>query len=66
VATRSKAWLSGSSLARISGSNPAGSMVVCLVSVVWCQVEVCATGRFVFQGSSPGCVCVIECDQVQQ
>ena len=66
VAARSKAWLSGSSLAWIAGSNPAGNMAVFpVVSVVCCQVEVFATGRSLFQGSPTGCVCVIECDQVQ-
>jgi len=35
---------SGRSLAGILGSNPAGGMDVCLVSVVCCQVEVSASG----------------------
>jgi len=56
VAARSKAWLSGSSLAGIAGS--AGSTgVFPLVSVVCCQVEVFATGRSLFQGSPTRCVC---------
>jgi len=33
------------SLTGIAGSNPAGGMDACLVSVVRCQVEVSATGR---------------------
>jgi hypothetical protein len=45
-----------------------------LVSVVCCQVEVCATCRSLVQRSPTKrapvcvcvCVCVIECDQVQQ
>ena len=42
VATRSKAWVFGRSLAAIAGSNPARGMDVCCV--VWCQVEVSASG----------------------
>jgi len=41
VAARSKAWVYGSSLAGIVGSNPAGDMDVC---VECCQVEVSVTG----------------------
>jgi hypothetical protein len=37
---RSNAWVCGRSLAGIAGSNPADAMVVCLVSVLCCQVEV--------------------------
>ena len=45
MATRSKAWVYGRSLAVIVGSNPAGGMdVLSLVSVVCCQVKVSATG----------------------
>jgi hypothetical protein len=33
VAARSKAWFCGSSLAGIEGSNPVGSMGVCLLFV---------------------------------
>ena len=44
VAARSKASVCGRSLAEIAGSNPAGDMDVCVVSVVCCQVEVSATG----------------------
>ena len=43
VAARSKAWVCGRSLTGIVGSNPAGSVDVSLVSVVFCQVEVCVT-----------------------
>jgi hypothetical protein len=34
---RSRAWVCSRSLVRIVGSNPAGSMDVCLFSVVCCQ-----------------------------
>jgi hypothetical protein len=43
VTARSKAWVCGRSLTGIVGSNPAGSVDVSLVSVVFCQVEVCVT-----------------------
>jgi hypothetical protein len=57
VAARSKTWLSGRSLAGTAGSNPVRSMgVFCLVSVVCCQVEVCAKGRSLFQRSPIVCV----------
>jgi hypothetical protein len=36
------------------------------VSVVCCQVHVSATGRSLVQGSPTKCVCVKECDQIQQ
>jgi hypothetical protein len=44
VTARSRAWVCGRSLAGIVGSNPAGGTDVCLLSVVYCQVEVSATG----------------------
>ena len=45
VATRSKAWSCGRSLAGIVGSNPAGGVdSLSPVSVVCCQIEVSATG----------------------
>ena len=37
-----------------------------LVSVACCQVEVSATGRSLVQRSPADCVCITECDQVQQ
>jgi len=41
VAARAKAWVCGSSLAEILGSNPTGSVdVIFVLSVVCCQVEV--------------------------
>jgi hypothetical protein len=44
VAARSKASVCGRTLAGIVGSNPAGGVDVCVLSVVCCQVEVSATG----------------------
>jgi hypothetical protein len=45
VATQSKAWVCGRSLAGIVGSNPTGVHgCLSLVSVVCCQVEVSASG----------------------
>ena len=35
VASRSKAWVYGRSLAGIAGSNPAGEMVICLLWVLF-------------------------------
>jgi hypothetical protein len=66
VAARSKEWVCGDSFAGIAGSNLAGGMDVSLVSVVCYQVEVSATGRPLVQRSPTECVCVIECDQLQQ
>jgi len=59
VAARSKASVCGRWLAGIAGLNPAG-VYGCLphVSVVCCQVEVCATGRSLVQRSPAECVCV--------
>ena len=45
----SKAWVCGRSLAGILGSNSV------LVSVVCCQVEVCALGRSLFRRSPTEC-----------
>jgi hypothetical protein len=54
------AWVCGRSLAGIAGSNPAGHGCLSLVSVVYCRVEVAATGRSVIQRSPLVCVCVCE------
>jgi hypothetical protein len=43
VAARSKAWISGLSVAGIAGSNPAGTCFS-LLSVVCCQLEGSALG----------------------
>jgi len=57
-----RVWLCGSSLAGIAGSNPAEGMDICLLlSVVCCQVEVCAMGRSLVQRSSTECD-ASECD----
>ena len=56
VVARSKGWVSRL-LAGTASSNPAGDMGVCLVRVVYCQVEISATGRFFVQGRVPS-VCV--------
>ena len=45
VDEKSKAWVCGCSLAGIVGSNPDGSLNVCLLlSVMCCQVEVSVSG----------------------
>ena len=52
MATRSKAWVCGSSLADTAGSKPAGDMyVLSLVNVVCCQAEVSVSGRSLVQRS---------------
>ena len=58
MAELSKARVRGRSLVGIAVSNPAGSMVVSVVSVsvcVSCQVEVSATGRSLTQRSPTDC-----------
>ena len=56
MTARSKAWVCGRSLAVIAGSNPAGIMGVCLlVNVVFCQVQVSASGRSLVQRSLAEC-----------
>ena len=45
AAARSQAWVWGRSLAGIVASNPAGGIgCLSVVSVVYCQVEVSASG----------------------
>jgi len=45
VAVRTEAWVYGHSLAVIAGSNPAGGHgCLFIVSIVCCQIEVCAQG----------------------
>ena len=60
-----KMWVCGRLLVGIAGSNPVGSMDICLflVSVVCFQVEVSATGRCFFQRRPTDCVraCVCVC-----
>ena len=49
MAARSKAWVCDRLPAGIVGSNPVGSMDICLLSVVCSQVEVSASGRSLAQ-----------------
>jgi hypothetical protein len=62
VATRSKAWVCGRSLAGIAGSNPARIWIsVSCECCVCCQVDVSASGCSLVQGSPTKCG-VPECD----
>ena len=59
----------GSAAATLLGLRvriPRGHGCLPLVSVVCCQVEVYAKGLSLVQRSPTECVCVIECDQLQQ
>jgi hypothetical protein len=49
VAEWSKAWVCGHLLAQIAGSNPTGGINVSVLSVVFCQVAVSATGQSLVQ-----------------
>ena len=64
VAARTKAWVCGSSLAGIAGSNPAGSMDVCILGVL-CVVRYRPLRRadHSSRGVLPNVVCVTECDR---
>jgi hypothetical protein len=63
VAARSKAWLCSRSLAGTGGFEyRRGHGYLSLLSVVCCQVEVPATGRFLVQGSPTECG-VSKCDR---
>jgi hypothetical protein len=59
---RSKAWVCGRSLVVIAGSNSPGDMDVCLLSVVYGQVEVSPSGRSLVQRSPTDCD-MSGCDQ---
>jgi hypothetical protein len=62
VAARSQAWVCGRMHAGIVGSNPPGCIDVCLLlSTVYCQVKVSATGWSLVQRSLTECG-VSECD----
>ena len=61
MATTSKVWVYGRSIAAVMGSNPAATWM-CVVSVVYCQVEVSASGRSLVQRSLIECG-VSECDR---
>ena len=58
AASPSETWVCGRSLAGTAGSNPAGDSEVSFSCVMYCQVEISATGRFLFQRSSTECACV--------
>ena len=60
LAARSKAWVCGSWLAGIVGSNPVGIIDFSLVSVVFWQVEIGATGWSLVQ-RRPNVCGVSEC-----
>jgi hypothetical protein len=67
LVARSKAWVCDFSLARTAGSNLSVDIEVLLfLSVVFCHEEVSVMGRSLIQRSASECVCVTECDQVQQ
>ena len=67
VASPSKAWVCGRSLAGIVGSNSAGCINVSLSlgNVVCCQVVVSASGPSLIKRSPTECG-VSECDQVSR
>ena len=54
LAAWSETYVSGRSLARIAGWNPAGGMVVCCEC---CQVEVCGEARYLVERGPTECVC---------
>jgi hypothetical protein len=65
VATQSKAWVCGCSIAGIVGSNPAGAMdFLSLVSAVFCQVEASALADHSSREVLPILACLTECDRV--
>jgi hypothetical protein len=63
VATRSKTWVCGGSLAGMMGSNSSGGMDACLLllPVVCCQIS--ATGLLLVQTSPTDCGVYNECDR---
>ena len=64
VAAQSKAWVCGSSLAGIVGSNPTGGYgCLSVVSVVCCQVEVSASGWSFVQRIPTECAVSSECNR---
>ena len=60
LAVRAKAWVWGSWLAGVAGSNPAGGTDGCLLWILCCQAEVSVTGRSLAQTGPTECVCVTE------
>jgi len=55
VPVRSKVWVCGHSLVGIVGLNLDGAMDVCLLRVMFCQVEVSALGRSFVQRNPIDC-----------
>jgi len=55
VTVQSKVWVCACSLAGIAGSNPAGDIEVCLLSVVCYQVDVSASSLSPVQRSHVKC-----------
>jgi hypothetical protein len=65
VAVRSKVWIFGLSYSENAGSNPAGAMEICLLSVVFGQVVVSARDWIPRpEESHQMCVCDIQREQV--
>ena len=59
MASRSKAWVCGRSLAGIAGSNPIGDIrYLSLASVVCCQVGFSGSSRSLVQRCPTECECV--------
>ena len=63
VAKRSKALVCDHPLARITGSNTAERMDVCLLWVLCCSLEVSASGWSLVQKSLPDYGVSNECDR---
>jgi len=62
VAVRSKAWVCGRSFAGVAGSNPTGSMDICLFRILCVmKVEISEMGRSLVSRSSTA-PSVSECD----
>jgi hypothetical protein len=61
-AASSETWVCSLQLAGIAGSKP-GEKLGCLsvVTVVFCQVRVSATGQSLVQSNPTWCVCVCVC-----
>jgi len=73
VVVQSAAWVCGRPFAGITGfESLRGNGYISFVNIVYCQVEVSATGRFLAQRNPTVCACmcvsafVIKCDEVQQ
>jgi hypothetical protein len=60
LAARSKACVCGRSLAGIASWNPTWCMDISLLCVMWCLVEVSASGWSLLQRSQPSLLCLSE------